>query len=317
MVKETSHTNICNWVPIFGRWKDDSGTVAFIGGENSEQASEQAFLSQPSFGIALSGIRFSNGTIKATVWLPEITSRGSYGQILLGFNSWQSRWISVGISGEGPAFVVAERIHGAGWRVLESAGSAANLKGNFPYSVEVKVDGQRISLTIDSIRVLEHVLTDPLSREQVGLFAQGDGPVKFETVSVTAQSSSAFVVMQFTDQFDDLYDEVIRPVCGDLGIDAFRVSDIYRPGVILQDILQGLDASNVVIAEITTGNPNVFYELGYSHALKKPVVLLAERDTPLPFDISGYRVIFYDNTIGGKSAVEADLRRHLTSILGE
>ena len=191
------------------------------------------------------------------------------------------------------------------------------MKGNHRYQIEVGVDGQRVTLIVDGIKVLDHILNGPLSREQVGLYAQGQGPVKFDSVEVSTQAYSAFVVMQFTEQFNDLYDEVIRPVCEGLEIDAYRASDIYRPGVIFQDILQGLDQSSVVIADVTPANPNVFYELGYSHALKKPVVLLAERDTPLPFDISGYRVIFYDNTIGGKSAVEADLRRHLTNILGE
>ena len=156
-----------------------------------------------------------------------------------------------------------------------------------------------------------------MSREQLGLYAQGQGAIKFDSVEVSTRAYSAFVVMQFTDQFNDLHQQVIRPVCGELGIEAYRASDIYRPGVIFQDILQGLDESSVVIADVTPPKSNVFYELGYSHALKKPVILLAERETPLPFDISGYRVIFYDNTIGGKSAVEADLRRHLTNILGE
>ena len=86
----------------------------------------------------------------------------------------------------------------------------------------------------------------------------------------------------------------------------------------MQDIIQGLTESHVVIAEITPPNPNVFYELGYSHALHKPTILLADREaTTLPFDLSGYRVIFYDNTIRGKGSVEADLRQHLAAILGE
>ena len=304
---------IQNWAPILGNWNDEPDSISYLGAPDSEHST----LSASPFGIALSAVKFSNGKIKASVTLPESISGGSYGQILLDYSSLQSRWISVGISGEGPAFVIAERQHGLGWRLLASAGSAANLKGNCPYQIEAAVDGQRISLTVEGIKVLEHILNDPLSREQVGLFAQGVGPVKFNAVEVSAQSLSAFVVMQFTDQFNDLYDEVIRPVCENLGIDSYRALDIYRPGVIFQDILQGLDESSVVIADVTPPNPNVFYELGYSHALKKPAVLLAERDTTLPFDISGYRVIFYDNTIGGKSAVEADLRRHLTSILGE
>ena len=123
--------------------------------------------------------------------------------------------------------------------------------------------------------------------------------------------------MQFTSPFDELYEEVIQPVCADLGINSYRASDIYRPGVVLQDIIQGLAESNVIIAEITPANPNVFYELGYSHALHKPVILLAERDTPLPFDVGGYRVIFYENAIRGKSSLESELRRHLSNIFSE
>jgi hypothetical protein len=303
---------VTEWAPVMGLWEQGPDFLTYAGSEQSPEY----LTSNPVPGIALCGVRFSNGKVKSAISLPQ-EPRDRYGQILLGFNSWESRCISVGISGTGPAFVLAEYVPGIGWRTLRGTGSAANLKGNHRYPIEVGVDGQRVTLIVDGIKVLDHILSGPLSHEQVGLYAQGQGPVKFDSVEVSTQAYSAFVVMQFTEQFNELYDEVIRPVCEGLEIDAYRASDIYRPGVIFQDILQGLDGSNVVIADVTPANPNVFYELGYSHALKKPVVLLAERETPLPFDISGYRVIFYDNTIGGKSAVEADLRRHLTSILGE
>jgi hypothetical protein len=82
----------------------------------------------------------------------------------------------------------------------------------------------------------------------------------------------------------------------------------------LQDIINGLLDSDVVIAEVSPANPNVFYELGYAHALDKPTVLLARRGGELPFDISGYRVIFYDDTIGGKPQVEETLDKHLSNI---
>jgi nucleoside 2-deoxyribosyltransferase len=73
----------------------------------------------------------------------------------------------------------------------------------------------------------------------------------------------------------------------------------------------------MIIAEITPPNQNVFYELGYVHALRKPTILLADRDKQLPFDISGYRCLFYENTIGGKAKVEEGLRKHLDAILGK
>ena len=311
-----------NWVPIEGIWEIGQSPVAtFLRPEESQRDRRR---SAPDFGIALSNVRFASGQIKATVTLPEIGDDGpnqSMGHILLGFTdqdySMDSKYISIGIGGFSEAFALDEFESGPGWRRLKDAGSAVNLKGNDPYHIEVGVNGQRVTLIVDGIKVIDHILSGALAREQIGLFASGEGPVEFDSIEVSTQSHSAFVVMQFTEQFNELFDEVIQPVCKGLEIDAYRASDIYRPGVVLQDILQGLDESYVVIAEITTRNANVFYELGYSHALKKPVILLAERGTELPFDISSYRVIFYDNTIGGKSSVEADLRRHLEGILGE
>jgi hypothetical protein len=90
---------------------------------------------------------------------------------------------------------------------------------------------------------------------------------------------------------------------------------VFRPGVILQDITRSIVESDVIVADITPTNPNVFYELGYAHALQKPTILLANRQLEkLPFDIGGYRVIFYDDTIGGKREIENTLEKHLESI---
>lgn len=312
MLMDTSTKSVTEWVPISGLWLPDSDGITYLGPDGSQQSS----VPSASFGIALCNTQFVNGRVKFSVTLPE-DPRGKFGQILLGFSSWQSSFLSVGISGAGAAFVALEHVPGSGWRPLVTAGEAANLAGNRAYQNEIGVEGQRITLSVGGIKVLDHIFGGKLNREQIGLYASGIGPIRFDSVEVSTAAYSAFVVMQFTDQFDDLFDEVIRPVCKSLDVEAYRASDIYRPGVIFQDILQGLDESSVVIADVTPPNPNVFYELGYSHALRKPVILLAERGTPLPFDISGYRAIFYDNTIGGKSAVEADLRRHLSSILRE
>ena len=120
--------------------------------------------------------------------------------------------------------------------------------------------------------------------------------------------------MKFEETYDDLYREVIRPVCERSGFEVQRADDVFRPGIILQDIINGLLDSDLVIAEVTPPNPNVFYELGFAHALDKPTVLLARRGGELPFDISGYRVIFYDDAIGGKPQVETTLDKHLANI---
>lgn len=86
--------------------------------------------------------------------------------------------------------------------------------------------------------------------------------------------------------------------------------------MILNDIIASIRSASVIIADITPDNPNVFYEVGYAHALAKPTILLCEKGirNKLPFDVSGFRTIFYDNTIGGKRQIEDKLRSHLQSI---
>ena len=90
----------------------------------------------------------------------------------------------------------------------------------------------------------------------------------------------------------------------------------YR-GIIILDIIRKMIACDVVIAEITPTHSNVYYEVGYAHALKKPCILIAEKGTALPFDVSPFRVLMYENTIDGKHQIEDGLRSHLTAIFAE
>jgi hypothetical protein len=61
-------------------------------------------------------------------------------------------------------------------------------------------------------------------------------------------------------------------------------------------IWSGINAAKVLVAELTTKNPNVFYELGLAHALDKPVVLVSSNEQDVPFDLRHIRVIYYDVT---------------------
>ena len=62
----------------------------------------------------------------------------------------------------------------------------------------------------------------------------------------------------------------------------------------MDQVWQGINAAKVLVAELTTRNPNVFYELGLAHAMKKPVVLVSAREEDVPFDLQHIRVIYYD-----------------------
>jgi hypothetical protein len=121
--------------------------------------------------------------------------------------------------------------------------------------------------------------------------------------------------MQFSEKFNALYNNVIRPTCEKFGFEVVRADDIYKSELLIEDITRSIEEASVIIADITPDNPNVFYEVGYEHAIKKPTILLSERQrAALPFDVSGLRTLFYDNTIGGKGHVETRLTKHLQSM---
>jgi hypothetical protein len=150
------------------------------------------------------------------------------------------------------------------------------------------------------------------------LFGFGTATFEFTQPRVSLKRGIVFVVMQFSEPYHQLYKEVIEQTALDNGLLARHVGEVFGPGIILQDIVSGIETAKIVIAEITPPNPNVFYELGYAHALRKPTILLADRNKldKLPFDISGYRCLFYENSIGGKRQVEEGLTKHLKAILG-
>jgi len=170
---------------------------------------------------------------------------------------------------------------------------------------------------VDGIRVIDHVLETPLPNGQLGLFAWGNEPIEFTDVSVSEEPGKVFVVMQFSEPYQELYQDVIQPVTRDFGLEAHHAGEVFGPGIILDDIVHDINEAKIVVAEITEQNQNVFYELGYAHALRKPTILLAEKNKDLPFDVSGYRCLFYENSIGGKRKVEEGLRKHLQAILHE
>jgi hypothetical protein len=122
--------------------------------------------------------------------------------------------------------------------------------------------------------------------------------------------------MQFTTEYNDVYRDVVQEVCKDYQVSVTRADEVNGPtGLIIADIVREVSNAQLVIADITPTNPNVYFEVGYALALSKPTILLARKGTPLPFDVAGFRVLFYEDSIGGKKKLEDGLRKHLDAIL--
>jgi hypothetical protein len=73
-----------------------------------------------------------------------------------------------------------------------------------------------------------------------------------------------------------------------------RADEIGKPGVITVQIIERLAAAELVVADLTGGNPNVYYELALRHHFAKPVVHIIERGAVAPFDVNPMRYVEYD-----------------------
>ncbi len=94
------------------------------------------------------------------------------------------------------------------------------------------------------------------------------------SVSVKA-TDTCFVMQPFALPLGDYYEKIYKPAIEKAGLLPVRAdADIFGTGKIIDQVWRGINAAKVLVAELTTRNPNVFYELGLSHALKKPVVLV-------------------------------------------
>jgi nucleoside 2-deoxyribosyltransferase len=119
----------------------------------------------------------------------------------------------------------------------------------------------------------------------------------------------AFVLMPFDARFDDVYRLGIKAAAEELGIVATRVDEqIFHNEAILDRIYNQIDAADIIIADMTGKNPNVFYEVGYAHAKNKTCILLTAEASDIPFDLKHKRHIIYGSSVSNlKSKLTIDL----------
>lgn len=204
------------------------------------------------------------------------------------------------------------------WIILRSAGTRATLRAKQSYHLEIEVRGLSLTVKLDGVELGSGSLPSQLSRRQVGLFCQNKWDIHFRNLQIESARPQAFVVMQFNPpEYEELFNDVIVPVCRQMGLEPFRASQTYYPGLVIADIQRQIRESRVIIAEITPVNRNVYYEVGFADAIGKPVILIADgaKLAQLPFDVRAFRTLYYENTIGGKSKVEKTLMEFLRNIM--
>jgi hypothetical protein len=293
---------------LYGTW-DVAAGGASVTFHNKRKDDEET-----SFGLALFGEKVDDGVIECTVKV-DAWNDHSGAMIVLRANGQQD-YYAAGLGGFNNAYTIMAGNHLRFTR-LDGAGSANNILPNREYKLRVVLEGQRVDLYIDQVKVVGNSSLTRTRGFSAGLFCfKGTEKVRFTNYRIDDRRPKAFIVMQFTSPYNEVYRDAIQPLVSDNGFEPIRVDDIDRPGIIINDIRNQIADSSIVIADITEANPNVYYEVGMSHALGKPTVLLAQRGTKLPFDVGPHRCIFYDNSIPGRARLQESLKRSLDTLIG-
>jgi hypothetical protein len=131
---------------------------------------------------------------------------------------------------------------------------------------------------------------------------------------------SCFVIQPF-DQgaFDKRYEDILSPAITDAGLEPYRVDRDPAASIPIEQIEAGIRSAQVCLADVTTDNPNVWFEIGFAIAAGKEIVLVCSASRQrFPFDIQHRQIITYNtDSTSDFAALQEKITKRLKAILSK
>jgi hypothetical protein len=199
------------------------------------------------------------------------------------------------------------------WSLLDSQGKKEEIELNRTYSLRVECRGATITLSeIGKNRYFRYTVEDNTYPRGHGGLRTVRTQARFASLQKSGPSKlKVFVVMPLTTSLNFVYETIERVLAehSDPELTCYRVDKLLTSIPIIEDIKKLLTTADLIIADLTDGNPNVYYEAGFAHALGKKVILIAQDGTDLKFNVRHIRIHFYKDP--------EDLRRKLKKAIDQ
>ncbi len=170
-----------------------------------------------------------------------------------------------------------------------------------------RASGREHGIELIEIADLEHRVTGKESE-----MSRAEEEVRQQWVTENSPSRTpvkrAFVVMPFAAEFDDIYVLGIRETAEQLGMVVERADSIEHNQSIPEIIRRKISQCNVVIADTSQHNPNVFYEIGLAHGVSKETILICRDANTIPFDLAAINHIVYSSIVDLREKLKPRLK---------
>lgn len=155
---------------------------------------------------------------------------------------------------------------------------------------------------VDLFQVLYHRRS--LSRPLPTAFQLSKNPIDPNLISM---------MMPFSDSLDPI-SETVKAAIEVAGYKYHRADNFWMHPHIMQDIIELICTSKVVICDLSGKNPNVFYEAGIAHTLGKDVILITQDTDSIPFDLHSFRHIIYRDNEEGHDMLARQIVERLNTL---
>lgn len=174
-----------------------------------------------------------------------------------------------------------------------------------------QIDNTSVTKYLPSISKISEISTN----KDIDLSELGLAP-RFNRRRFTKKQKYCFYLCPFEEPFNTIYSDHVKPAIESSGFTVERADEIFGTQPIIEDIWDGINSSEIVIADVTNRNPNVMYEIGMAHTVGKPVVIMTQNIDDVPFDLKHHRCIMYSYTPKGCATLEEKISGTLRFVSG-
>ncbi|MDR2719595.1 MAG: hypothetical protein LBC03_02170 [Nitrososphaerota archaeon] len=182
-----------------------------------------------------------------------------------------------------------------------------------PVGVEQRIQRQKDSL-VDFVgninkKLFDYILINDFSDM---LMAQVQNVFEKERMR-GADSNYVFVIMSFKPEYNEIYTaykNAAQLLKRNRTIKIQRVDDEHGDFLITERIEACIERAGLVLCDVSEVSSNVFYEFGYARAKNKEIIITANKEISLPFDVRNYRTVFYNSPIDLQGKILDELKNH-------